>query len=48
MPQLLPFYFVNQFSFTLLGLFAILYVMSRYILPAFVEVFVTRMYINKL
>ncbi|RYE15260.1 MAG: hypothetical protein EOP34_03900 [Rickettsiales bacterium] len=48
MPQLLPFYFVNQLSFALLGLFIIVYVMSRFILPAFTELFVTRMYITKL
>jgi len=48
MPQLLPFYFVNQLSFTLVGLFVVIYLVSRYILPAFTELFVTRMYITKL
>ncbi|KAF7846092.1 hypothetical protein BT93_L5268 [Corymbia citriodora subsp. variegata] len=48
MPQLLPFYFVNQMSFALLGLFIVIYVISRFILPAFIELFVTRMYITKL
>ena len=50
MPQLLPFYFVNQFVF---ALFALLYspttyVMSVYVLPYFVHLFVTRVYITKL
>ncbi|CBQ72555.1 hypothetical protein HYO34_21790 [Vibrio parahaemolyticus] len=48
MPQLLPFYFVNQISFAFLGLFVLLFVFSKYILPAFVELFVSRMYITKL
>lgn len=48
MPQLLPFYFVNQFVFALFGLFTITYVMSVYILPYFVSLFVTRVYITKL
>jgi F-type H+-transporting ATPase subunit 8 len=48
MPQLLPFFFVNQMSFALLGLFIVIYVISRFILPAFTELFVTRMYITKL
>lgn len=48
MPQLLPFYFVNQLSFALFGLFIVIYVMSRFVLPAFVELFITRMYITKL
>ena len=48
MPQLLPYFFVNQLSFSLLGLFVVIYIMSRFILPAFTELFVTRMYITKL
>nr|YP_009531533.1 ATP synthase F0 subunit 8 [Hannaella oryzae]AXY96233.1 ATP synthase F0 subunit 8 [Hannaella oryzae] len=48
MPQLLPFYFVNQITFALVALFTITYVMSVYILPYFVQLFVTRVYITKL
>lgn len=48
MPQLQSFYFVNQFVFTLVALFTITYVMSVYILPYFVQLFVTRVYITKL
>lgn len=48
MPQLLPFYFVNQLSFAFLVLITMVYVFGTYILPAFAELFVTRMYITKL
>ena len=48
MPQLLPFYFVNQITFALVALFTITYVMSVYVLPYFVQLFVTRVYITKL
>ncbi len=48
MPQLLPFYFVNQFVFAVFALFTITYVMSVYVLPYFVQLFVTRVYITKL
>nr|WBU10752.1 ATP synthase F0 subunit 8 [Malassezia caprae]WBU10848.1 ATP synthase F0 subunit 8 [Malassezia nana] len=48
MPQLVPFYFVNQFSFLVFGLFVLVFVFSRYILPAFLELNVSRVYITKL
>lgn len=48
MPQLLPFYFVNQFVFALTALFTITYIMSVYVMPYFVALFVTRVYITKL
>lgn len=48
MPQLLPFYFVNQIAFALVALFLITYVMSVYILPYFVKLGVTRVFITKL
>jgi F-type H+-transporting ATPase subunit 8 len=48
MPQLLPFYFVNQITFRLIRLFTITYVMSVYILPYFIQLFVTRVYITRL
>lgn len=48
MPQLLPFYFINQLSFAFLVLITLVYVFGTYILPTFVELFVTRMYITKL
>lgn len=48
MPQLQAFYFVNQMTFMLIGLFTITYIMSVYVLPYFVQLFVTRVYITKL
>ena len=48
MPQLLPFYFINQLSFSFLVLITMVYVFGTYILPVFAELFVTRMYITKL
>ena len=48
MPQLLPFYFVNQLSFSFLSLLALIYIIYKYILPSFTYVQVVRMYITKL
>jgi len=48
MPQLVPFYFVNEilFSFSLLGI--LLYVLSKYILPRILNLFNSRVYISNL
>jgi len=48
MPQLVPFYFMNQvvFAFTIIVL--LVYVFSKYILPRFVRLFSTRLFISKL
>jgi F-type H+-transporting ATPase subunit 8 len=48
MPQLVPFYFMNQVIFAFVSLVIILYVLSKYILPRFVRLFTTRMFISKL
>jgi F-type H+-transporting ATPase subunit 8 len=48
MPQLIPFYFINQLSFSFLTLLALIYVFSKYILPSFTFQQVVRMYITKL
>ena len=48
MPQLLPYYFLNQLSFTIFILIALIFVFSKYILPNFVFLFVSRSYITKL
>lgn len=48
MPQLIPFYFLNQLSFAFLTLFVLIFVFSKYILPAFTLQQVSRMYIVKL
>ena len=48
MPQLIPFYFINQLSFSFLSLLALIYLISKYILPLFTYQQVIRMYITKL
>jgi len=48
MPQLLPFFFLNQLSFSFLTLLALIYIFSKYILPLFTFQQVIRMYITKL
>ena len=48
MPQLIPFYFLNQLSFTFLSIIVLVYVLSKYILPLFTFQQVVRMYITKL
>jgi len=48
MPQLMPFYFVNQISFTFLTLLILIYVFSKYILPSMAYQQVVRLYITKL
>jgi len=48
MPQLIPFFFVNQVVFTFVILTILIYAFSKYILPKFVRIFISRIYINKL
>ena len=48
MPQLIPFYFLNQLVFSFLSLLAVIYILSKYVLPLFTFQQVIRMYITKL
>jgi F-type H+-transporting ATPase subunit 8 len=48
MPQLIPFYFFNQIVISLLALFIIIYLLSKYILPQYTLQQVIRLYITKL
>ena len=48
MPQLVPFYFINQVTFAFILLVIMIYVFSKYILPRFVRLFLTRVFISKL
>jgi F-type H+-transporting ATPase subunit 8 len=48
MPQLIPFYFLNQLSFSFLTLLVLIFIFSKYILPLFTFQQVIRMYITKL
>ena len=48
MQQLVPFYFINQVTFAFVLLIIMIYVFSKYILPRFVRLFISRMFISKL
>ena len=48
MPQLAPFYFVNQLSFLLLTLIVLIYIVSKYLLPNYLLLHTIRLYIIKL
>nr|YP_009693776.1 ATP synthase F0 subunit 8 [Inonotus obliquus]BBN21302.1 ATP synthase F0 subunit 8 [Inonotus obliquus] len=48
MPQLIPFFYINQLSFSFLTLLILIYLFSKYILPLFTFQQVVRMYITKL
>jgi F-type H+-transporting ATPase subunit 8 len=48
MPQLIPFYFLNQIVAAFVVLFGIVYIFSKYILPSFTFQQVIRQYITKL
>lgn len=48
MPQLVPFYYTDQVTFTFILLTVMIYLFSKYILPKFVRLFLTRVFISKL
>lgn len=48
MPQLIPFFFSNQLASLLLTLLALIYIISKYILPLLTYQQVIRLYITKL
>lgn len=48
MPQLVPFYFINQVTFAFIILVTMIYIFSKYILPRFVRLFLSRVFISKL
>lgn len=48
MPQLVPFFFVNQVVFTFVILTVLIYTFTKFVLPRFVRTFISRIYINKL
>lgn len=48
MPQLIPFFFLNQVVFNFLLLVLIIYIFTKYILPRFVRLFRMRFHINAL
>jgi len=48
MPQLVPFYFINEVTFAFILLILMIYIFSKYILPRFVRLFLSRVFITKL
>ena len=48
MPQLYPYLFLNQITFTFVVLLILVYILSKYILPLFTLLQVARIYITKL
>jgi len=48
MPQLVPFFFINQVVFAFVLLTLMLYIFSKYILPSRLQLFITRLFISKL
>ena len=48
MPQLVPFYFINQVVYTFTLLVIMIYIFSKYILPRFVRLFISRIFLTKL
>lgn len=48
MPQLVPFYYMNEIVFAFSLIVIILYILSKFILPRIVRLFVSRMFINKI
>lgn len=48
MPQLVPFYFLNQVTFAFVLLVIIVFVLFKYILPRFVRLFIARIFISKI
>ncbi|PQE31519.1 ATPase subunit 8 (mitochondrion) protein [Rutstroemia sp. NJR-2017a WRK4] len=48
MPQLVPFHFINQVTFAFILLTVMIYVFSKYTLPRFVRLFISRVFISKL
>ena len=47
MPQMVPFYFINQITFVFAVLLILIYMFSKYILPNIVSLFITRLSVNK-
>lgn len=48
MPQLVPFYFMNQVTFAFILLVITVYIFSKYVLARFVRLFISRVFISKL
>lgn len=48
MPQLIPFYFMNQLTYGLLLITVLLILFSQFFLPIILRLYVSRLFISKL
>nr|YP_009672789.1 ATP synthase F0 subunit 8 [Zelopaecilomyces penicillatus]QDE53013.1 ATP synthase F0 subunit 8 [Zelopaecilomyces penicillatus] len=48
MPQLTPFYYMNEITFAFAIIVILLFILSKYILPRIVRLFLSRMFISKI
>ena len=48
MPQLVPFFFINQVAVAFALILGLVYLFSKYILPRMLRLFATRLFISKL
>ncbi|OXB40192.1 ATP synthase F0 subunit 8 (mitochondrion) [Nakaseomyces glabratus] len=48
MPQLIPFYFMNQLTYGLLLITVLLILFSQFFLPMILRLYVSRLFISKL
>jgi F-type H+-transporting ATPase subunit 8 len=48
MPQLVPFYFVNEVFFTFVVILVLIFILSKFILPSKVRLFISRLFIKKI
>ena len=48
MPQLVPFFFTNEVIFSFIFIILLIYLYSKYLLPRFVRLFFTRIFIGRL
>ena len=47
MPQLVPFYFINEITFAFLLIITTIYFLSKYAFPRFINLFISREYLIK-
>jgi F-type H+-transporting ATPase subunit 8 len=48
MPQLIPFFFVNETTVAFILLPSLIYIMTKYVLPQRMRLFAARLFISKL
>nr|YP_008475058.1 ATP synthase F0 subunit 8 [Cyberlindnera jadinii]AGS44374.1 ATP synthase F0 subunit 8 [Cyberlindnera jadinii] len=48
MPQLVPFYFLNQLTYGFILIVILLVLFSQFLLPRILRLYITRLFISKL